>query len=589
MTSRENLAALQHKYALLEEEAARLREENLQLRDARRSQKQLEYLIETSFDPMWISDEDGTIKTVNRAFLELVGCFSVDEVFGKHIWDFSVVEEGVYASTSGEQVVIDWAYFESLTEHAAALIDQGKCSNWKFYFYNKTSGKVVPATQNIVFLYGDQGQPMGSFGIIHDLTGIRTAEHRIERARGFLENVFDTVGDGLLVTDTTGTIILANRCFAGMLGHADEDLKGRFIYELLPPRDETEMKVPRVIEILLEEGTLRGYETAYKSRDGSTVEVELNMTCLRKDDGTLNGIVSSIRDITERRLAEAALRDSEEKYRSLVENLTIGVFRSKIDKQGTIIHANPGLAKMAGFASAEAMLGASITAFYENPDDRSAVLHEIITQGGLRGREILFRKPNGDVRWGSISVTLLHDKDGMPVCLDGVIEDITERKQAAEFLQRSHEKLEAMVRERTVELQEANTALRILLRTRQDDAARMEETMLFNIQKLVAPSIEKLKTLGPSNRARACLDVISETVSHIAEPLLRGKSPFLLNLTASELQIVNLIKQRKSTRAIATLTGLSPRTIDRHRDNIRKKLGLSNSKVNLTTYLLSLP
>lgn len=579
---------MQRKIARLEAEAARLRDDNRRLQESLRLQRQLDLFMDASLDPIWIGAEDVTIKAANRSFLALVGCASMEEVAGKYVWDFSPNTEGSYESTSGEQVVLDGAYFADFEKEAEKLVERGVSTNWKFYYYNKNSGKVVPTTQNIIFMYDGQGEYVGSFGVIHDLTEIRAAEHRIDVARGFLQNIFDTAGDGLLVTDITGAIIMANKCYGAMIGYPDEDLTGRFVYELGLVEIGAEPAVPRSIELLLEQGFLKDYETVYRRRDGATVEVELNMTCLMQDDGSLSGIVSSIRDITERRRAQAALRDSEEKYRTLVDNLSVGVFRSRLDARGTIVHANPGLASMAGFASAQAMQGAAIASFYENLDERKAVLREILASGGLRGREILLRKPDGEVRWVAISATLMYDRDGAPYCLDGIIEDITERKRAAEFLQQSHERLEAMVEARTTELQEANTALRILLQKREEDKARLEETMLYNIQKLVAPTVEKLRSLEPSPRARACLDIISETVSHIAEPLIRGKSPSLLNLTAAEIQIVNLIKQRRSTREIASLTGLSPRTVDRHRDNIRKKLGLSNTRMNLTTYLMSL-
>jgi PAS domain S-box-containing protein len=360
------------------------------------------------------------------------------------------------------------------------------------------------------------------------------------------------------------------------------------VYDVLMAGSDAELEVPRSIELLLEQGTLRGYETVHRRRDGSAVELELNMSCLREDDGTLSGIVSSIRDITERRLAQAALKESEEKYRSLVENLTIGVFRSRLDEQGSIIHANAGLAKMAGLDSAEALLGMSIASFYKSPGERAAVVNEILSTGGLRGKEIQFKKPSGETRWCSISATLLYGTDGMPYCVDGIIEDITERKRAEEFLHKSREQLEAQVGERTFELREANTALRILLKAREEDRANLEKTMINNMQKLVMPQIKKLRALGLPAAALAHLEVLSENLSHVTQPLLKGKSFALLNLTEAELQIANLIKQKKSTREIAAITGLSPRTVDRHRDNIRKKLGLSNSKINLTTYIMSL-
>jgi PAS domain S-box-containing protein len=587
---RETIETLERRVALLEQEAARLSAENRRLDQALPSRLQFEQLFEASFDPLWMSDEETRIRTANPAFLKLVGCSSLDEVCGRYIWDFTVDREGVYESTSGEQITIDQAYFENLIIGAEAFVEQGQRSRWNVYYCNRETGRLIPTTQTIVVRYGEQGQTLGLFGIIHDLTDIRSAEHRIERARRFLHNIIDTSGDGLLVTDNDGTIVLANKCYAAMLGYAVEELIGRPVYEMLAAGtvDDADLQLPGSIDRLLEEGTLRGYETAHRRRDGSTVAVELNMSCLQDADGSVSGIVSSIRDITERRRAQEALRESEEKYRSLVESLSIGIFKSGLDEQGSILHANTGLARLAGVESPEALIGTPITAFYVNPADRAAVLQELLAQGGLRGKELLFKKPGGELRWASISASVVYDTDGQPVCVNGIIEDIHERKLAEEFLHQSHEKLEAEVGERTFELREANTALRILLQAREEDKTNLERTMIANIQKLVMPHIKKLRTLGLSEAALAYVDILAENVSHIAEPLLKGKSLSLLNLTEAELHIANLIKQKKTTREIAAITGLSPRTIDRHRDNIRKKLGLSNSKINLTTYIMSL-
>jgi DNA-binding CsgD family transcriptional regulator len=168
------------------------------------------------------------------------------------------------------------------------------------------------------------------------------------------------------------------------------------------------------------------------------------------------------------------------------------------------------------------------------------------------------------------------------------LEDISASKKIEDLLRESHENLERLVQERTAALEDANMALRVLLKKRDEDKKQLEETMISNIQELVMPHLDRLKSCNLTGRALVSLSTLSENFSQITKPLLMGRSLGHLKLTASELKIAGLIKQKKSTRDIALMTGLSPRTIERHRDNIRKKLGLSNKGINLTTYLMSI-
>lgn len=194
----------------------------------------------------------------------------------------------------------------------------------------------------------------------------------------------------------------------------------------------------------------------------------------------------------------------------------------------------------------------------------------------------------GEGTWGFFTVAPLRDAGGAVAGAIMTIQDITGRKQLEDLLRRSHDEMEKLVQERTAAMEDANMALRVLLKKRDEDKKQLEETVITNIQELVLPQLERLKGCGLAGRAAISVETLMENFTHITKPLLMGKSLGHLKLTASELKIASLIRQKKTTRDIALITGLSPRTIDRHRDNIRKKLGLSNKNINLTSYLLSL-
>jgi DNA-binding CsgD family transcriptional regulator len=168
-----------------------------------------------------------------------------------------------------------------------------------------------------------------------------------------------------------------------------------------------------------------------------------------------------------------------------------------------------------------------------------------------------------------------------------VIRDITERKLAEEELREHRNRLEKLVKERTRNLQQANTALKVLLKRREEDKAELEEKMVLNVKELILPYLNELKETSLKNDQSSFVDIISYNLNDIISPFVKKLSSSHRSLTPTEIRIANLIKQGKSTKDIAKYLRMSPRTIDNHRYHIRKKLGLGNKKANLTSYLLS--
>ncbi len=169
-----------------------------------------------------------------------------------------------------------------------------------------------------------------------------------------------------------------------------------------------------------------------------------------------------------------------------------------------------------------------------------------------------------------------------------IIRDITERKKAEEEQRRTHEALERMVRERTANLEEANTALRVLLKKREEDRSELEEKILFNVRELVLPYLEKVKNGRLDEMQRTQIGIVESNLNDILSPFLRGMSLKYKHFTPTEIQVAHLVKHGRATKEIAELLNLSRKTIEFHRDNIREKVGIKNQKVNLRTFLLSL-
>ena len=144
-----------------------------------------------------------------------------------------------------------------------------------------------------------------------------------------------------------------------------------------------------------------------------------------------------------------------------------------------------------------------------------------------------------------------------------------------------------MVDERTANLEETNTALKVLLRNIENDKNEIKEKLIFNIKELVIPYIDQLKTMSRNDRCKTCLNIIETNLANITASYVHHLSVVLNSLTPTELQISNLIIQGRSTKEISQVMGSSERTVETHRRNIRKKMGISGEKANLRSYLLS--
>jgi PAS domain S-box-containing protein len=157
-------------------------------------------------------------------------------------------------------------------------------------------------------------------------------------------------------------------------------------------------------------------------------ELEQRITKLQKETNKL-------------KLMEAELRESEEKYRTLVENVNIGVYRNTSDPRGRFLQANPAMVTMFGYDSFEEFMNVSVSDLYQDPEDRKRFISIIKKDGVVEDEEIRLHKKDGTPIWCAVRAKILYDQNGTVQWMDGVIEDITERKQAEEALRESQRRL----------------------------------------------------------------------------------------------------------------------------------------------------
>jgi len=130
--------------------------------------------------------------------------------------------------------------------------------------------------------------------------------------------------------------------------------------------------------------------------------------------------------------------------------------------------------------------------------------------------------------------------------------------------------------------------MKVLLKKRDEDKKDIGDNVLTNVRKLIDPYLDKIKKTKLDSQQKAFLNIMESNLQEITSQFVRKISLRELNLTPTEIQIANMIRNGNSSKEIADIMNVSIRTVDAHRRNIRKKIGLNQKRANLRSYLLSL-
>ena len=163
-------------------------------------------------------------------------------------------------------------------------------------------------------------------------------------------------------------------------------------------------------------------------------------------------------------------------------------------------------------------------------------------------------------------------------------ENITPLKTAEEIIKEREKELKL----KKESIEEANTALKVLLKQRDADKRELEEKVVNNIRQLVMPYLEKIGGTRLDTRQQAFLDIIGEHLNDVISPFLHQMSNMHLHLTPQEIQVATLVKSGRTTKEISDILSISTNAVDFHRKNIRKKFGLNHQKTNLRSFLMTL-
>ncbi len=249
--------------------------------------------------------------------------------------------------------------------------------------------------------------------------------------------------DATLVADGNGRIVFANSHTASLFGYDRTELTGLPVDWLLPERNReqhvvhrtryTAAPVPRPMGANLDLWARR--------RDGTEFPVDVSISPLGADEH--GRTICTIRDVSERKRAADALRDSEVRYRSLVQGATYGMYQTTV--AGRLLYVNPALVRMLGYDNEREMLALNARELYVDPDERARLIEQYRTVQLVHGVETRWKRRDGTGVTVRLSGRVLGDAKGRAVGYEIIVEDVTERRLLEERL-RMAEKLEAVGR-----------------------------------------------------------------------------------------------------------------------------------------------
>ena len=265
--------------------------------------------------------------------------------------------------------------------------------------------------------------------------------------------VVERMREGMIVLDAQGNIVDINPAVQYALGLSASEAIGQRAKDLF-------QAWPSLVERY--ENTLEAQDEIDFGEGESQTWFELRMSPLVDNQDRLLGRVVTVRDITEKKRTEEALRLNEEKYRNIYENVADVIYET--DNDGHLTSISPSVEKQGGFEPEE-LIGRHVRDFFVFPEQYTALDTTIMEHGSVNDFEALLRKKDGSNTFISITSHIIFDANGQAIATEGVLRDITERKQAEERIRQMNAELEGRVIERTRQLQESNALLTTLIET----------------------------------------------------------------------------------------------------------------------------
>ncbi len=525
-----------------------------------------QFFYEIIFDaintPTIIIEEDTTISLVNNGFEKLSG-YPRDEVEGKKSLKDFIKEDC-------------WKKME--TYHKLRRIDPKKApERYECLFIDRDGG--VKNAHVSISMIPETNKSVANF---LDVTDQVRAQEALQESETKFRLLFEKSADAFLILDGN-RYIDCNEATCKIMHCTKEQIIGlnpvRISPEKQPDGQMSSEKAKEILERALKEGSCH-FEWVHRNFDNELIWVEVSLTAI--SIGGKKYLYATGRDITRRKQVEEALRESEERYKTAIEHSNDGVMIVKDEKY---IFVNQKLVQMLGYSKAEEIVGKHIRTLV-HPDCVGMVVDRHRRRHG-GGDDVPARYELKHVRKDGTSIDVeasvtktIYKGESVSLIY---LRDITERKKADEALKNREKELKI----KSMNLEETNAALNVLLKLRENDKKMLENQILANIKELVLPYLEKMKKGHLNENQATYLNILESGLNDIISPFIQNLTSNHSAFTPTEIRIANLIRNGNTSKEIAQLLNVSRGTVDTHRNSIRRKLKLDNKKVNLRSHLLS--
>jgi PAS domain S-box-containing protein len=313
---------------------------------------------------------------------------------------------------------------------------------------------------------------VGTRGIVRDITKRKQAEEKLRESEEMAHALLNAPSDSAWLIEPNGTVVALNEMAARTLDKSPNEIVGTSVFCLFSPevaaRSKTQtdkvIRSGKPFRFEDKRGEKWFYQSAYPVFDaqGNVVRLAIftrDITEQRRAEEELKKHRHHLQELVEERTVELTeineqlqrqiiehkrlqnmLRESQKKYKTLTENINVGIYRNTVGPKGRFIEVNPAIVKMFGYNNREEFLSINVADLYQNPEDRAKFNEKMLRAGFVRSEELELKKRDGTLLIGSVSAVAVKDEKGKTKYYDGVIEDITQRKRVEEALRESEEK-----------------------------------------------------------------------------------------------------------------------------------------------------
>ncbi len=366
--------------------------------------------LESTADGILVKDIAGNIQHYNHRFLEMWGIpETIDKSDESSEFRRWMLNQMKYPERA---VLVAKEAYEKPQDEGFTILELKDGRVFEMYWHpQKIEGKTVGVVISVRDVT-ERGKAAES---------LRESE---ERYRKLVENARDII---CTIDLSSGIITDANIYGEMALGYRYEDVVNRLGFLELVHPDDQEKLVRRLQELSLDGTRKPNFPLRVRKADGAYIDAEINGAIIYGSEDNPESYMGIIRDVTERRRAEEALRQSEEKYRSLFEESKDMVYIST--PEGRLLDINPAGVELLGYSTKEEALNDNVINTYGNPDDRRRFLEALEKQGFVKDIELVLKKQDGEYLNVLITSTVVRDEHGSTVAYRGIMRDITEQKK----------------------------------------------------------------------------------------------------------------------------------------------------------------